>query len=49
MGGGVPKQYRMLGGKPVLRWVQVRASNAALARLAKMAAEPKRPAATAHQ
>src|SRR5438094_141985 len=20
MGGGVPKQYRMLGGKPVLRW-----------------------------
>ena len=20
LGGGVPKQYRMLGGKPVLRW-----------------------------
>ena len=20
MGGGVPKQYRPLGGKPVLRW-----------------------------
>ena len=20
MGGGVPKQYRLLGGKPVLRW-----------------------------
>ncbi len=20
LGGGVPKQYRLLGGKPVLRW-----------------------------
>src|SRR6059058_2454403 len=31
LGGGVPKQYRMLGGKPVLRWaVEAMASHPAI-------------------